>query len=254
MLKLFVKKLPVLPAAVFALLIALVTPAAQAYDGNYAYRSGYTAVQIPAEIIFLENADAVVMLETFDSDGKSIRTGSGFIISDTGLVVTNLHVIANAARAEITLFNKTVYAVRGVHAMSEEYNIVIISIDSDENNLKHLTLANSDLVETGNSVYTIGSPLGLVNSMSTGIISNTKREVAGETLIQFTAPISFGSGGSPLFNTAGLVVGITSSSFSYGQNLNLAVPINRVKELEPGECIPLDTLLQRSKGDIGNDG
>ena len=199
--------------------------------------------QIPAVYIFKQSADAVFLLETFDINGVSIRTGSGFFITETGLAVTNLHVISNAASATITLYNGDVYPVRGVHAISEEFNLTIISIDSDEADWDFLPFADSDLIETGNCVYAIGSPLGFINTMTAGIISNTSREIEGETLIQFTAPISFGSGGSPLLNTRGQVVGVTSSSYSYGQNLNLAVPINHVKTLQPGELVTLESLL-----------
>ena len=231
-------------AAVLALLLLLPT-GAQAYDSSLAYSGSYAAAQIPAELIFQYSVDAVFLIETFDSTGSSIRTGSGFFISDTGLAVTNLHVIDNAASAKVTLYNGDVVGVLGVNAVSEEFNLTLISVESGTNNRKYLELADSDFIEAGNSVYVIGSPLGHVNSMTAGIISNTRREVSGEELIQFTAPISFGSGGSPLLNTSGQVVGVASSSFSYGQNLNLAVPINHVKALRPGECISLESLLKR---------
>ena len=212
------------------------------FEGSSVFTVG-AEVRIPAELIFQECADAVFLLETFDSDGESIRTGSGFFITDTGLAVTNLHVIQNAASATITLYDGTVYPVRGVHATSEEHNLSIISIDSYEGKTAFLPLADSDYALAGNSVYVIGSPLGYINTMTGGIISNTKRDVDGNALIQFTAPISFGSGGSPLLNTLGQVVGITSSSFSYGQNLNLAVPINHLKAMKIGESVSLASMF-----------
>jgi len=201
-------------------------------------------VQIPAELIYQQSADAVFLLEMYDINGELIRTGSGFFISEMGLGVTNLHVIQNAASASIILNNGDEYPVRGVHAVSEEHNLCIFSIDSDEVGWDYLSLANSDNIESGNSVYAIGSPMGYINTMTGGIISNTQRDAEGERFIQFTAPISFGSGGSPLLNSLGQVIGVASSSFSYGQNLNLAVPINHVKAMHPGECVPLSKLLR----------
>ena len=233
-------------AVLLVLPIYAIKPAAQASDGGFAYSGSRAAVPIPAELIFQQNADAVFKLETYDSYGILIRTGSGFFISDTGLAVTNLHVLDNAASATITLYDGDVYRVRGVHATSEAFNLAIISIDSEDGGWEHLTLADSDLIEAGNTVYVIGSPLGYINTMTAGIISNTRREVDGETLIQFTAPISFGSGGSPLLNTLGQVVGVTSSSFSYGQNLNLAVPINHIKSMRPEAYVPLSSLLRQA--------
>ena len=228
-------------AVFLSLMIFVNMPPALAAQGRY------SGAHMPAEAIFQQSADAVFMLETFDVNGESIRTGSGFFVSADGLAVTNLHVIQNAASATITLYNGEVYPVRGVHAFSEEFNLAIISIDSDKSGWDYLNYADSDLIETGNSVYVIGSPLGFINSMSAGIISSIKREIANENLIQFTSPISFGSGGSPLLNTRGQVIGVTSSSFSYGQNLNLAVPINNIKALQPGECITLESMLKEDE-------
>ena len=226
-------------AAAIITAILVNTPAATAAVGEPAYAGAFSGAPIPAEIIFRQSADAVFLLETFDSKGESIRTGSGFFISEDGLAATNLHVLDEAASATITLYNGEVYPVRGVNAKSEEHNLAIISIDSDAGGWDYLPLGNSDRVEVGNSVYTIGSPLGLINTMTAGIVSNTKRDVDGNILIQFTAPISFGSGGTALLDTLGRVVGVASSSFSYGQNLNLAVPVNHLKAMKAGECVPL---------------
>ena len=231
-------------AAVLVFALSSPIAAAQAASGGNALPGRYSTVAIPAEVIFQNSADAVFMLETFDKDGESIRTGSGFFISADGLAVTNLHVLENAASAEITLHNGDVYPVRGMHAASEEFNLTIISIDSAEGGWKHLAVADSDLIGVGNSVYVIGSPLALLNTMTAGIISKASRTVDGDTFIQFTAPISFGSGGSPLLNSRGQVIGVASNSFSYGQHLNLAVPINHLKTMTPGDPVSLESLLE----------
>ena len=202
--------------------------------------------RLPAEVIYERSVDAIFMLEMFDAKGVSIRTGSGFFITETGLAVTNLHVIENAASATITLQNGEVYPVKGAVATSEEFNLVILSVDSEKGGWSYLNLADSDLVAVGSIVYCIGSPRSLLNAMTEGVISKTLREVSDDTLIQFTAPISFGSGGSPVLNTLGHVVGLASSSYTYGQNLNLAVPVNHLKTMEPGPCISLEELLRKT--------
>ena len=227
---------------VFALLTGA-SPAQSVFLGLIS-PSRRTAVKIPSEVIFRNSADAVFMLETFSISGETIRTGSGFFISETGLAVTNLHVFDYAASATITLYNGDVYAVRGVNATSEKHNLVMFSIDSDDGGWDYLPIADSDLIETGNSVYVIGSPLELINTMTAGIIGNVSREVNGESLIQITAPISFGSGGSALLNTRGEVIGVASQSYSYGQNLNLAVPINRINSMDPGEPVSLAEFIE----------
>lgn len=205
--------------------------------------------RIPADLIFERNVNAAFLIETFDSDGDSIRTGSGFFFSGAGYAITNLHVFDNAARATVTTYYGDIYPVLGVNAVSEENNLAIFSVGSDYGRRNYLSLADSDVIETGNTVYALGSPLGLINTFTEGIVSNTKRELDGQMFIQFSAPISFGSGGSALLNALGQVIGVTSSSFSYGQNLNLAVPVNFIKELEPGELVPLADLLDDSLED-----
>jgi len=197
---------------------------------------------IPAEIIFERAADAVFMLETHDRRGVTVRTGSGFFICSSGLAITNLHVLDDAYGATATLNDGSRHPVSGVLAMCIESNLAMIKIESPDNDRNVLTLADSDFVEAGNTVFALGSPRALINSITGGIISNTARIADGRVFLQFTAPISFGSGGSALLNTLGQVVGVTSSSFSYGQNLNLAVPINHARNLEAGELIPLDEL------------
>ncbi|MCL2226555.1 MAG: trypsin-like peptidase domain-containing protein [Oscillospiraceae bacterium] len=197
--------------------------------------------QIPVEELFLRSTDAVFMIETFDEYDESIRTGSGFFISGEGLAVTALHVVSFSSSATIELFSGEVLQVAGIRAVNEEFNLAIIEIDSDKTDWDYLTLADSDIVEVGNTVFAIGSPRSLINTISEGIIAHTSRELDVEAMIQFTAPISFGSGGGPILNSLGQVVGVASSSFTYGQNLNLAIPVNLIRELELG---PLITLAQ----------
>ena len=187
--------------------------------------------QLPAEIIYQRSVDAVITIETFDTDGKSIRTGSGFIINSAGHVVTALHVIDHAASAAVTLLSGETYPVSGILAASEEFNVVIMSLGTEKSGFGFLNIADSDLVEIGNTVYALGSPLNYSNTISDGIISHTSRELNEQTLIMFTAPISFGSGGGPVLNTRGQVIGIASLSYRAGQNLNLAIPANHIKEL-----------------------
>jgi len=205
--------------------------------------------EIPAEIIFQRKTSAVFMIETFTPRGRSIRNGSGFFIDDTGLAVTSLHVLDNAASATITLYDGTTYHVNGVIALSIYNNLAMLSIDSGESRFNYLTLADSDLIRTGGIVYALGSPIALFNTITEGIVSNTNREVRGEELIQFTAPISFGSGGSPVLNTLGQVVGVAASSFANAQNLNLAIPVNFIRDLEIGELITLEELNRREDED-----
>jgi S1-C subfamily serine protease len=206
--------------------------------------------RIPANTIYMRSLNAVFMIETYDWFGDTVRTGTGFFISADGLCATNLHVIEGAPYARVILQNGRVYDLTEIVASSSEYNLAIFTIGTGAGTRRfsYLRLADSDAIEAGNTVYTIGSPLELMNSMTEGIVAHTGRSVSGgNTLITFTAPISFGSGGSPLLNTLGQVIGVASSSYTYGQNLNLAVPVNQLREVykglfeEPPEETPEET-------------
>jgi len=195
---------------------------------------------IPTEMLFQRSTDAVFMIDTFDEYFNFIRSGSGFFINSDGLAVTALHVIDSAHHAIITLFDGRVYAVSGVRAYDIESNLALFEIDSARRDWRYLILADSDLIEVGNSIYAIGSPRHLINSMSKGIIAFVSRGEGADEMIQFTAPISFGSGGGPVLNTLGQVIGVASSSFVYGQNLNLAIPVNLIRDIQPGSLMTLE--------------
>ena len=112
----------------------------------------------------------------------------------------------------------------------------------------YIEIGDSDALSGGDIIYTIGSPLGLQDSISSGIVGNKLRVVDDPLYpcIQFTAPISSGSSGGVLLNVYGEAVGILYGSYSRGQGLNLAVPINAISEVSfVGEGIPLTTVCQQ---------
>jgi len=195
---------------------------------------------LPVEELFIRSSSAAFMIETFGIDNESIRTGSGFFIDESGLAVTALHVLDNAHSATIELFSGEIYPILGIRAINEEFNLAIIQVDSEKNGWSYLTLADSDTIEVGNTVFAIGSPHSLINSISEGIVAFSSRTFDEESMIQFTAPISFGSGGGPILNALGQVVGVASSSFTHGQNINLAIPVNLVRNLVPGEIMTFE--------------
>ena len=194
----------------------------------------------PADIFKL-CADAVFSIETFDEEGYSIRTGSGFFISSNGLAVTNLHVLQYAHSAIITTTDGNEYELLGVAAYSADNNVAIMQTDGSGFNW--LPITSSDDAKAGQEVYSIGNPLGLDSTISRGIISFVGREEGGRTFLQFTASISQGSGGGALVDSKGYVIGITSSSYNAGSLLNLATPSKFITDLIPGELTALTELI-----------
>jgi S1-C subfamily serine protease len=187
-----------------------------------AFSQEKTAVQIKNEY-----GKAVVMIATYKEEKKMVGLGSGFIVSENGVITTNYHVIDGAYPAAVKLLNGDIYEDISVIDYDVQKDIAIIKIKGW--NLPKVSLGNSDNVEVGEKVYVIGNPEGLENSVSDGLLSGIRETGKGYKLHQISAPISPGSSGSPVFNSQGKVIGVAASSIVEGQNLNFSIPINYVR-------------------------
>jgi S1-C subfamily serine protease len=193
---------------------------------------------------------SVVAIATYDASGEALMTGSGFFLAP-GQVVTNLHVIRGAARAEIkTLDGKgKVYPVSGALAIDEEGDLALLGIDMPLDRSRGAELAR-ELPDEGESIFVIGNPLKLEGSVSDGIVSAVREVPNSYRIIQITAPISHGNSGSPVFNLRGEVLGVVTVKVTNGQNINLAIAAGRVAQLRAGKLQLLPDLALRSKGDV----
>jgi len=174
-------------------------------------------------------AQSVLMLEIYDANDELIGTGSGFIAFDNFTLVTNEHVIKDAAIIIGNSDDGNQYMITKLISADEKKDIAILEFFSPTN-LSPLALNDQGKVRRAEAVVAIGSPLGQKNSVSLGNISALLKEDE-VSLIQFTAPISPGSSGGALFNDKGRVIGITSGFFTEGQNINLAINIDEVINL-----------------------
>src|SRR5208282_2371995 len=173
---------------------------------------------------------AVVSVIMSDKDGQPVTQGTGFLIGKDGRIVTNYHVIEEGTSAVVKLPDGDVFPVEGVLASDKSRDVAIIKVHG--NDFRPLTLGDSDLLQVGEEVVAIGSPLSLESTVSNGIVSSIRTiDEEGGKYLQVTAPISPGSSGGPLFNMAGEVVGITTMYLKGGENLNFAIPINDAKPL-----------------------
>lgn len=171
---------------------------------------------------------SVLLIECYDMNGELYATGSGFVAFDSSTVVTNYHVIEDCPYSISALSeNGEVFEVDEILGYHQEMDIAFLHIQ-DGTDLSPLTLSEKPAEKT-DPVVAIGSPLGLMNTVSEGIVSGFA-QIGNESVIQFTASISHGSSGGVLLNEKGEAIGVTFGSFSNGQNLNLAVPIDYVKE------------------------
>jgi tetratricopeptide (TPR) repeat protein len=151
------------------------------------------------------------------------------LIDPNGILFTAYHVIEGARAISVNMSNGAFFPIEKVMYVDSQTDFAMLKVAG--RNLPALKLGDSDGVQVGEQVIALGSPLGLENSVSTGIISG-RRRLDDHVLLQTTAPISPGSSGGPLLDGKGQVIGISVLSASGGQNLNFALAINDAKRVQ----------------------
>ena len=167
---------------------------------------------------------------------KQNGLGSGFITSQDGYILTNNHVVANADKIKVTLSDKRDFTAEVV-GTDPKTDVAVIKIKAD--NLPVAPLGDSNTLEVGDWVVAIGTPFGLSQTMTAGIISAEGRSNIGindyEDFIQTDAAINPGNSGGPLVNVNGEVIGINTAIFSRSggyQGIGFAIPINMAKSVQ----------------------
>lgn len=166
-------------------------------------------------------ASSVVLIGIRDRQGKIIGSGSGIMIGEKGYILTNNHVASGGVYYSVRIEDDDYeYNTDEVIKYNPVLDLAIIRI---QRRLNPINVYNgSRKLVRGQKVVAIGSPLGLFNSVSDGIISGF-RKIDNVDMIQFTAPISHGSSGGAVLNMQGEVIGISTAGIDSGQNINLAM-------------------------------
>ena len=178
---------------------------------------------------------------------RQSASGSGVIVDPDGYIVTNAHVVAGATRVEVSLPDRvpaageSILEGRGPLLLAEvigidaESDLAVLKIDEEE--LPHVPFGDSDLLRQGELVFAFGSPLGLRNSMSMGVVSSVARQLEPESsmiYVQTDAAVNPGNSGGPLVNARGELVGINTLIFSRSggsDGLSFAAPSNIVRNV-----------------------
>src|SRR4051794_21723078 len=195
------------------------------------------AVESPHDVY--QNAkDSVAYITT------QVGTGSGFVVSDDGYIVTNAHVVEGAnGQIKAKIGDGKTFAAKLV-GQDASTDLALLKVDAL--NLKPLALGDSSTVEVGDPAYAIGNPFGLDRTLTTGVISALQREISSpngfsiDDVLQTDAAINPGNSGGPLFNGAGQVIGVNSQIESPNSNgsgqagnvgIGFAIPSNTVKSV-----------------------
>lgn len=210
---------------VVAFMTLLISPLARvtAISVDVVQKPEATRVRLAAgEIAKKVSASVVTII------GKTSQ-GSGVIVDPSGLVLTNLHVIRGQSQISVKLQNGDIYDDVSVVDADARKDIAVIRIKAF--NVAVSALGNSDGVSVGDHVVVIGSPQGLEQTVSDGLISAIRDSGDGYRLFQTNAAVSPGSSGGGIFNQEGDLVGIVAAQLPGGQNLNFGIPINYARGL-----------------------
>src|SRR5262245_59851892 len=168
-------------------------------------------------------------------------SGSGFIWDQEGHIITNFHVIQGASGDKVTLADHSVWDAQLV-GVAPDHDLAVLSIKAPKNQLRPLALGTSADLEVGQSVFAIGNPFGLDQTLTTGIISALGREINATTgrtiagVIQTDAAINPGNSGGPLLDSAGRLIGVNTAIFSPSgsySGIGFAVPVDTVNRIVP---------------------
>ena len=168
---------------------------------------------------FPEGSPFEDFFKEFEERGKSRKAqslGSGFIIDESGIVVTNNHVIENAEQITVFLSNDESFDATLV-GRDEKTDIAVLKFDPGKTKLTAVSFGDSDALRVGDWVMAIGNPFGLGGTVTAGIVSARGRDIGSgpyDDFIQTDASINRGNSGGPLFNMAGEVIGINTAIFS----------------------------------------
>lgn len=206
-----------------------------------------TSKQMTAAEVYAANVNSTVGITTqvttnyWGYTTQSAASGSGFIYSSDGYIITNYHVIESASSIKVTLYDGMSYDAQLI-GYDESNDVAVLKIDAKD--LTPVTIGDSDNLNVGDSVIAIGNPLGeLTFSLTSGAVSALDREVTMSNnvtmeLIQTDCAINSGNSGGALFNLYGEVIGITNAKYSGSSgsgasidNIGFAIPINSVRSI-----------------------
>jgi len=170
---------------------------------------------------------ATTALHMLDKSSQVKSMGSGVILSD-GLVLTNFHVIDGANSGYVKLnHGSRKLVILGYTAVDKENDLAILKVAGVDSTGIKISVTKP---QVGDQIYVAGNPNGLQGTFSNGIVSSL-RTIKGQDLVQITAPISPGSSGGPVVNAVGDIIGIAVGAYTDGQNLNFAVPADKIRIL-----------------------
>ncbi len=207
-----------------ALLMSIVTTVISADDPNTLVKP-----QILKRVI-QSVSPAVAIIRVNGRDGQEIGIGTGFVIDANGLIATNFHVITEGRPFTIELPSGRMLPVLAVESSDRSSDLALLRVDVGNEKIPSLELSDKPLPSRGSRVLAFGNPLGMRDSVVTGIVSAIQ-DIEGREMIQLAMPIQPGNSGGPLVDSQGKVIGIINMKSAIDDNLGFAIPINQLDAL-----------------------
>ena len=217
------------------------------WEKIYFYTTNNKVIYTPKQL-YRQYKNSIVTIIVMNEAGEFAQA-TGFVIADNGVIATNEHVIfvydydSSLSKlvdniAVVFYGDKNLYPVKAILGWDDCNDVAIIKIDTLGKKLTSLPLGDSDKIEIGEKVSSIGSPMGYESSLLDGMVSQIKngKEACPEKFIQISIPSDNGGSGSPIINERGEVIGIHSRGSNSAflpptTSINFAVPINYLKKL-----------------------
>jgi len=210
----------------------------------------YTPSELHTIRLFEEASPSVCYITTkkrqrsfwsFDVTEVPSGSGSGFVWDDDGHIITNYHVIKGATQAVVTLASGESYQASLV-GVAKEKDLAVLKIEAPSRELEPIPVGTSEGIRVGQSVYAIGNPFGLDQTLTTGIVSALDREINSQTnipiqgVIQCDAAINPGNSGGPLLDSKGLLIGVNTAIYSpsgASAGIGFSIPVDVVRYVVP---------------------
>ena len=215
--------------------IAAAIGAALAMGNANAQSPGMTTSAVTEQLFDSVNS-SVCTISAVAADGTYISRGSGFILEDSGLLVTNAHVVAGLRQAKAKCGGEQLDIERIVR-FDQDVDIAVGEIG--EVAAPGLALATGDDVRPGSQVYVFGSPWGLEGTITPGLASGP-RVIDGKQYLQISGPISAGNSGGPVTDQSGAVLGIAVASLESDNNISFAIPASAITDLPEVDLQPVE--------------
>jgi S1-C subfamily serine protease len=182
--------------------------------------------------------------DVYSTTEPTEATGSGFVIDEDGLILTNAHVVAAATDIEVTFSDAHTVSAKPV-GKDPDTDLALLRVDPDGLDLDPLELGDSQTVQVGDPTVAIGNPFGLERTLTTGVVSALRRRLTApsgftiDNVIQTDAALNPGNSGGPLIDSSGRVIGINSQIATGGAagggsvGIGFAVPVNTARDVIP---------------------